>query len=59
MARRITTARRIGTKTSCGMPPASALSYETLRFDYAQIVHDWKTVQPAILAALGRVRARI
>lgn len=35
---------------------ASALGYETLRFDYAQIVHDWPTVQAAILAALDRLR---
>jgi very-short-patch-repair endonuclease len=33
---------------------ASALGYETLHFDYAQIVHDWPTVQAAILAALRR-----
>lgn len=36
---------------------ASALGYETLRFDYAQIVHDWPSVQPAILAALRRAAA--
>ncbi|MGO2748200.1 DUF559 domain-containing protein [Microbacterium sp.] len=36
---------------------ASALGYETLRFDYAQILHDWPTVQAAILAALRRMRA--
>jgi very-short-patch-repair endonuclease len=36
---------------------ASALGYETLRFDYSQIMHDWHTVQPAILAALARVAA--
>lgn len=35
---------------------ASRLGYETLRFDYAQIVHDWPSVQRAILAALRRVR---
>lgn len=35
---------------------ASRLGYETLRFDYAQIIHDWLTVQAAILGALGRVR---
>lgn len=34
---------------------ASALGYETLRFDYAQIIHDWPTVQAAIIAALTRV----
>ena len=36
---------------------ASIRGYETLRFDYAQIVHDWPTVQQAILAAIRR-RAR-
>ena len=35
---------------------ASALGYETLRFDYAQIIHDWPTVQAAILAAITRMR---
>lgn len=35
---------------------ASALGYETLRFDYAQVIHDWPTVQAAILAALVRLR---
>lgn len=35
---------------------ASALGYETLRFDYAQIVHDWPSVQSAILAAVRRAR---
>lgn len=33
---------------------ASALGYETLRFDYAQLLHDWPTVQEAVLAALAR-----
>jgi len=33
---------------------AARLGYETLRFDYAQIVYDWPSVQAAILAALGR-----
>lgn len=37
---------------------ASARGFETLRFDYAQVVHDWGTVQSAILAALDRVRDR-
>ncbi|WEK62589.1 MAG: DUF559 domain-containing protein [Candidatus Microbacterium colombiense] len=37
---------------------ASALGYETLRFDYAQIVHDWPTVQTAVLAALARLADR-
>ncbi|GAA3928571.1 type IV toxin-antitoxin system AbiEi family antitoxin domain-containing protein [Microbacterium soli] len=35
---------------------ASRLGYETLRFDYAQIIHDWPTVQAAILAARRRLR---
>ena len=35
---------------------ASALGYETLHFDYAQIVHAWPTVQAAILGALVRLR---
>lgn len=34
---------------------ASHLGYETLRFDYAQIVHDWPVVQAAILGALRRM----
>jgi len=34
---------------------ASALGFETLHFDYTQIIHDWPTVQAAILAALGRL----
>ncbi len=37
---------------------AAALGYETLRFDYAMIVHDWPTVLAAIegrLAVLGAV----
>lgn len=37
---------------------ASRLGYETLRFDYALIVHDWPTVQAAILGALVRLRER-
>lgn len=37
---------------------ASALGYETLRFDYAQIVHDWPTVQAAVLGALRRLAVR-
>lgn len=37
---------------------ASRLGYETLRFDYAQIVHDWPSVQHAILAALDRAESR-
>lgn len=35
---------------------ASRLGYETLRFDYAQIVHYWPTVQAAIIGALRRMR---
>lgn len=38
---------------------ASRLGYETLRFDYAQIIHDWPTVQAAILAALARTATRV
>ena len=34
---------------------ASHLGYETLRFDYAQIVHEWPTVQRAIIGALQRM----
>lgn len=34
---------------------ASALGYETLRFDYAQVVHDWPTVRAAIIGALNRL----
>lgn len=37
---------------------ASALGYETLRFDYAQIIHDWPSVESAVLAALDRLRGR-
>lgn len=33
---------------------ASARGFETLRFDYAQIIHDWPTVQAAIQTALRR-----
>ncbi|GAB3600229.1 DUF559 domain-containing protein [Microbacterium tumbae] len=36
---------------------SSRLGYETLRFDYALIIHDWGTVIAAILAALARARA--
>lgn len=35
---------------------ASRLGYETLRFDYAQIVHDWDGVLLAITAAITRTR---
>lgn len=36
---------------------ASALGYETLRFDDAMIVHDWPIVVAAIVPALGRSRS--
>jgi len=36
---------------------ASALGYESLRFDYSLILTDWHTVLEAILAALRRVHA--
>jgi len=36
---------------------ASALGYETLRFDYAQVLYEWPSVQAAILAALRRIDA--
>lgn len=35
---------------------AAAAGYERLRFDYALIIHDWPTVQAAILATLARLR---
>lgn len=38
---------------------ASTLGYETLRFDYALIVHDWPIVKAAIIAAVDRLRARV
>lgn len=37
---------------------ASALGYETLRFDYAQIIHDWPAVQASIAMALQRTAQR-
>lgn len=37
---------------------ASLLGYETLRFDYAQVVHDWPSVERAILAAVDRADVR-
>jgi len=37
---------------------ASALGYETLHFDYAQVIHDWPSVQAAIVGALIRLRDR-
>lgn len=33
---------------------AAALGYETLRFDYALVVHEWHTVEKAIIARLRR-----
>lgn len=36
---------------------ASRLGFETLRFDYAMILHSWDVVVAAIAAALGRARA--
>lgn len=33
---------------------ASQLGYETLRFDYALVVHNWPVAQAAIIAALAR-----
>lgn len=38
---------------------ASAQGYETLRFDYALVVHDWPRVEAAILAARLRASRRI
>jgi very-short-patch-repair endonuclease len=37
---------------------ASALGYETLRFDYAQIVHAWPSVEAAVVGAVVRLRER-
>ncbi|KJQ54520.1 type IV toxin-antitoxin system AbiEi family antitoxin domain-containing protein [Microbacterium sp. SA39] len=37
---------------------ASVLGYETLRFDYAQVVHGWPAVEAAIVAAVVRLRER-
>lgn len=37
---------------------ASELGLETLRFDYAQVVHTWEQVQASVLAAVARARAR-
>lgn len=36
---------------------ASAIGYETLRFDYAMILYEWDRVVAAILPALARARA--
>lgn len=35
---------------------ASALGYETLRFDYAMVLHDWNLVVAAIRPAINRAR---
>lgn len=37
---------------------ASVRGYETLRFDYAQLVYGWSIVQAAIIGALNRLRDR-
>ncbi len=34
---------------------ASALGYETLRFTYAMVVHDWQTVEDAVRGAMMRL----
>jgi very-short-patch-repair endonuclease len=36
---------------------ASALGYETLRFDYAMMLYEWDVVVAAILPALDRAHA--
>ncbi len=36
---------------------ASRLGYETLRFDYAMIIHKWDVVIAAIMSALARARS--
>ncbi|WP_104474980.1 type IV toxin-antitoxin system AbiEi family antitoxin domain-containing protein [Microterricola pindariensis] len=38
---------------------AAALGYDTLRFDYALIVHDWPSVEAAVLGALRARASRI
>lgn len=38
---------------------ASVQGFETLRFDYALVIHDWAAVESAILAALSRAHDRI
>lgn len=35
---------------------ASRIGYETLRFDYAQVVYDWPTVQAAVIGGLQRTQ---
>ncbi|HWS51935.1 MAG TPA: type IV toxin-antitoxin system AbiEi family antitoxin domain-containing protein [Microbacterium sp.] len=36
---------------------ASRLGYETLRFDYSLVVHDWPVVEAAIIAAVARLHS--
>lgn len=36
---------------------ASALSYETLRFDYSMVLYEWDRVVAAVVSALARARA--
>lgn len=38
---------------------AAAAGYETLRFDYALVVHDWTVVEAAIVARLRAQRAQL
>lgn len=38
---------------------AAAQGYETLRFDYALVIHDWPRVERAILGRLGARRAYV
>ncbi|MDN3495582.1 type IV toxin-antitoxin system AbiEi family antitoxin domain-containing protein [Planococcus sp. APC 4015] len=38
---------------------AAALGYATLRFDYALVVHDWPTVERAVLARLQALRGAV
>lgn len=38
---------------------AAALGYATLRFDYAMVVHDWPSVEAAILGRLGLLGSRV
>lgn len=38
---------------------SSVRGYETLRFDYRQVVYDWMMVEAAVLAAVRRIKGRI
>jgi very-short-patch-repair endonuclease len=38
---------------------AAAAGYETLRFDYALVIHDWPTVEKAIMARREIIRRRL